>query len=87
MISGATVYQAFAATAARWPERPMLCITPSTARAYGGGEDADGGLIGDVVEQVGHLAAELLYDVPSFLLLFFSRGVACHDVCARSAQC
>ncbi len=56
MISGATVYQAFAATAARWPERPMLCITPSTARAYGGGEDADGGLIGDVVEQVGHLA-------------------------------
>ena len=35
MIEGATVFEAFAATAARHPERPMLCVTPSTASAYG----------------------------------------------------
>ena len=35
MIEGATVFEAFEATAARYPERPMLSVTPSTASAYG----------------------------------------------------
>lgn len=35
MIEGATVFEAFKATAARHPDRPLLCVTPSTAGVYG----------------------------------------------------
>ena len=35
MIQGTTVYEAFEATAGAYPARPMLCVTPSTASAYG----------------------------------------------------
>ena len=31
----ASVYEAFAATAGRWPDRPVFAVTPSTAAAYG----------------------------------------------------
>lgn len=35
MIEGTTVYEAFEATVGAYPARPMLCVTPSTASAYG----------------------------------------------------
>ncbi|MEL6209689.1 MAG: AMP-binding protein, partial [Pseudomonadota bacterium] len=31
----ATVHGAFAAAARRWPDRPLFCVTPGTAEAYG----------------------------------------------------
>ena len=35
MIEGTTVYEAFEATVGAYPARPILCVTPSTASAYG----------------------------------------------------
>ncbi len=35
MIEGATVFEAFGATAKKHPSRPLLSVTPSTAAAYG----------------------------------------------------
>ncbi len=34
-LPGATVWEAFAAAAARWPDRPFLNVLPETAAAYG----------------------------------------------------
>ena len=52
MIEGATVFEAFEATASRYPERSMLCMTPSTASAYRieAGEISYGAAAGRVAE-------------------------------------
>ncbi len=52
MIEGATVFEAFEATAAKYPARPLLCVTPSTAAAYGieAGEITYGEASGRVTE-------------------------------------
>lgn len=54
-----TVHGAFAAAAARWPERPAFCVLPETAAAYGiaAGEISYGAALAAAGALAGRLAA------------------------------
>lgn len=79
-----SIYAAFAASAAQWPDRDMLCVLPETAGVYGieaesirysmvsGLVDEIAGTLTDAGYGAGHRVMVLLENRPAFFLWFLA---------------